>query len=334
MGLVTKAFTFAPQTLAASAEVNVNFDTLYALVNGNIESDNLAPNAVVADKITDDSVNFNKIDWGTGADQVQGTELTHWRIGQGLANYIDIAVPALTGNRTWTLQDSSDVFVGRDTTDTLTNKTLTSPDINAADIDGGTIDGAAINDSAIGGTTPAAGAFTSLNATGGGSLTGTWSDLGIVSTIDINGGTIDGAAIGGTAPAAGAFTNIKAVALYGVPQVCTKTIVLPEYVQDETDEVPMLSVETSWAPNGIEIIECGIKINAAQVYSVDFQRWTSPTGGAASISTVATDVAETEKSSGAISYTVNAGEIVFADLPSTTGLKWLQVWFVYKVKES
>lgn len=166
MGLVTKAFTFAPQTLAASAEVNVNFDTLYALVNGNIESDNLAPNAVVADKITDDSVNFNKIDWGTGADQVQGTELTHWRIGQGLANYLDIALPVLTGNRTWTLQDSSDVFVGRDTTDTLTNKTLTSPVVNTGDIDGGTIDGAAINGSAIGGTTPAAGAFTSISGTG------------------------------------------------------------------------------------------------------------------------------------------------------------------------
>ena len=161
MGLVTKAFTFAPQTLAASAEVNVNFDTLYALVNGNIEADNLAPNAVIADKITDDSINFNKIDWGTGADQVQGTELTHWRIGQGLANYLDIAVPALTGNRTWTLQDSSDVFVGRDTTDTLTNKTLTSPVINTADIDGGTIDGAAIGE-----TTPAAGAFTSISGTG------------------------------------------------------------------------------------------------------------------------------------------------------------------------
>ena len=44
------------------------------------------------------------------------------------------------------------------------------------DINGGTIDGAV-----IGGTTPAAGTFTTLNATGGGALTGTWSNIGTVS---------------------------------------------------------------------------------------------------------------------------------------------------------
>lgn len=47
-----------------------------------------------------------------------------------------------------------------------------------------------------------------LNASGGGSLTGTWSDLGTVTTVDINGGTIDGAVIGGASPADGSFTQI------------------------------------------------------------------------------------------------------------------------------
>lgn len=47
-----------------------------------------------------------------------------------------------------------------------------------------------------------------VTATGGGSLTGTWTDLGSVSTIDINGGTADGIIIGGTTRAAGSFTTV------------------------------------------------------------------------------------------------------------------------------
>ncbi len=47
-----------------------------------------------------------------------------------------------------------------------------------------------------------------ITATGGGSLTGTWSDLGTVTTVDINGGTIDGNIIGGAAQAAGSFTAL------------------------------------------------------------------------------------------------------------------------------
>jgi len=49
-----------------------------------------------------------------------------------------------------------------------------------------------------------------LTFSGGGSLTGTWSDLGTVSTIDINSGTIDGAAIGASSASTGAFTTIVA----------------------------------------------------------------------------------------------------------------------------
>lgn len=48
----------------------------------------------------------------------------------------------------------------------------------------------------------------SITTTGGGSLTGTWSDLGTVSTIDINGGTLDGVTIGGASPSTGTFTTL------------------------------------------------------------------------------------------------------------------------------
>lgn len=50
----------------------------------------------------------------------------------------------------------------------------------------------------------------SITATGGGSLTGTWTDLGSVTTVDINGGTIDGTTIGGSTAAGGTFTTLNA----------------------------------------------------------------------------------------------------------------------------
>ena len=49
----------------------------------------------------------------------------------------------------------------------------------------------------------------SITTTGGGSLTGTWSDLGTITTVDINGGSIDGTAIGNSSAAAGFFTNFQ-----------------------------------------------------------------------------------------------------------------------------
>ena len=102
-------------------------------------------------------------------------------------------------------------------------------DINSGTIDGATI-GAASPSSIVGTTIDANTDFTvgstvitdgvitdttgllitaALTSTSGGSLTGTWSNLGIVTTIDINGGTIDGAIIGGATPAAITGTTIS-----------------------------------------------------------------------------------------------------------------------------
>lgn len=61
-------------------------------------------------------------------------------------------ISTITNTGTITLPTSTDTLVGRATTDTLTNKTLTSP----------TISGGTVNNAVIGGTTPAAGTFTTL----------------------------------------------------------------------------------------------------------------------------------------------------------------------------
>ena len=90
-------------------------------------------------------------------------------------------------------------------TDATGVMTIASAVLTTADINAGTVD-----NTVIGGTTPAAASVTTLTATGGGSLTGTWSDLGSVTTVDLNGGTIDGTVIGGTTPAAVTTSSLVA----------------------------------------------------------------------------------------------------------------------------
>lgn len=100
---------------------------------------------------------------------------------------------AVTGNTTigGTLGVTGQTTVGNLTASGTT--VITSGDINS-----GTIDA-----TVIGGSTPAAGTFTTVNANT--SLT--------AATADINGGTIDGTAIGSSTPSTGAFTTASTTGL-------------------------------------------------------------------------------------------------------------------------
>ena len=95
-------------------------------------------------------------------------------LATAVATKADLAGPTFTGTAT---------FANLTATGTVN---LSSANVTT-NIDGGTIDNAV-----IGGSTPAAGTFTSLVAT----------------TADINAGTIDNTVIGGTTPAAGTFTAV------------------------------------------------------------------------------------------------------------------------------
>ena len=93
------------------------------------------------------------------------------------------------------------------------HQAITGADLNTPDIDGGTADGLV-----IGGATAAAVTGTTITGTtitdgtvslAAGTVTGTFADLGIVTTVDVNGGTIDGVTIG--AAAAPTVTNLGSV---------------------------------------------------------------------------------------------------------------------------
>jgi len=83
-----------------------------------------------------------------------------------------------TANRIYTLQDSSDTLVGRDTTDTLTNKTLTSPTLTAPVL-GTPASGVMTN------VTGTASGLTAGNVTTNANLTGEITSVGNAAVLDV-----------------------------------------------------------------------------------------------------------------------------------------------------
>jgi hypothetical protein len=137
-----------------------------------------------------------------------------------------------TGNNACMIWDeSADAFVFGTTTATGADKsgglTIAGGEIQSATGTFTNVDGI------VGANTAAAGTFTNLTSTGNTilgnatgdaltfhpaawtlsnavTITGTWANLGAVTTTDINGGTVDGVTIGGASAGAGTFTTLTA----------------------------------------------------------------------------------------------------------------------------
>ena len=66
MGTVVDPYPdFQDGTTADPDQVDARFNTLYTLVNGNLDSDNIAADAMTADEIADDAVDRTKMKHGT-----------------------------------------------------------------------------------------------------------------------------------------------------------------------------------------------------------------------------------------------------------------------------
>jgi len=146
--------------------------------------------------------------------------------------------------------------------------------------------------------------------------------------------TLDNCFIGKNTPYLGNFTTANANRINGVPQICTRTFVLPEYIQSESATIVIFPIRTEFAPDGIQITKCGINLDANRAYSVTFRYRTGPTGGDTTMATVATGSGEATKDSGTLTENLSVGQYIAIGLPSTTGAKWLNVWFTYTVRAS
>jgi hypothetical protein len=159
--------------------------------------------------------------------RIEGYSNSGWAsmVGSGIADIVEDTTPQLGGD----LDVNGNALVSTSNGNiALTPHGTGEVDISKVDIDSGAIDG-----TAIGANTASTGAFTTLASTGNTVLgdasgdtvtfnaagitlanattvTGTFADLGTVTTADINGGSIDGAVIGAASAAAGTFTNLTA----------------------------------------------------------------------------------------------------------------------------
>ena len=112
-----------------------------------------------------------------------------------------------------------------------------------------------------------------LAFTGGGSLTGTWSDLGTVTTVDINGGTIDGAVIGGAAAAAGTFTNLTASTDLTLASGATVTAILDEDTMTSDSATALATQQSIKAYVDASVAGGGVATSGTPVAN-DFARFT------------------------------------------------------------
>jgi hypothetical protein len=133
--------------------------------------------------------------------------------------------------------------------------------------------------------------------------------------------------------------NDNSLRLYGsaervIPtmQVCSITIFDPDGVQAVSDAIPILTVESTWAPAGITIRDIYLKTSASSTYSISLEEWTSPTDGApTTIEAVATSSTTEAEDDGTLADgAIAAGSLIFVDLPATAE-SWIQVTFTYTV---
>ena len=183
VALLTATQTLTNKTLTSPTLNTATVGTSLDMDGGELFLDADADTSITAD--TDDTIHFkiagnDRITMSTGLIDLKndGTQSEiRMYCESSNVHYAAIQAPAhadFSGNITLTLPSTTDTLVGRATFDTLTNKTLTSPTITGTGAIAGTFTGNITGnvtgnvtgnlDGIVGGSTPAAGSFTTLSS--------------------------------------------------------------------------------------------------------------------------------------------------------------------------
>ena len=163
-------------------------------------------------------------------------------------------------------------------------------------------------------------------------------DYGGATSVEIPNGadpTTDAAgeiAIDTSSPAA--YGGIEIYAATGsalIPAIKTlhKTIIDPDGIQTTEDAIPLMRVETEWAPHGITVLDIFLSADAANSGTYVIEEWTDPTTWGSDIeSCVFSASTEFEDDGTLADSAVAAGNYIFIDF-DTTALNFLNVTITY-----
>lgn len=122
-------------------------------------------------------------------------------------------------------------------------------------------------------------------------------------------------------------------ALLPAVKKASATIYDPDTIQSTEDAIPLLRVETEWAPHGITIVDIFLAADASNSGTYVLEEWTDPTTWASDIESCAFSASTEFEDDGTLAdAAVAAGSYVFIDF-DTTALNFLQVTFTYIINE-
>jgi hypothetical protein len=231
MATISQTYTFVAGAIPTAAQWNSNWTTVVNAINGNLDADNVNTSVVAtlatanvwtADQTFNDSV---KVTLGTGGDAdlyYDGTDVILNTAVVGTGDFVvtggsiefddSEGVTLGTGKDATLRYDGTNVVLTTDAVGTgalvvsndIRSDTDSTDDLGTTGVRWANVYTDAIGDSGQALTLKA----TTLTLNGATTVSGTWTDLGTVTTVDINGGTIDGATIGGASAGAGTFTTL------------------------------------------------------------------------------------------------------------------------------